>query len=327
MKTISSLILFILLIVMVQISCTREKSPGGDQCDTTEELIFHSGFEPETAGTPEDAITDITGTDLSFTDKNNWTDDLEGNPFTGMFSIQYQGGDTSQRYARISEGPVNPQNRTLLFNLSEPNVENIKGRIQANLYGNYCLREFYEEIRFYLSPEFAILLGEAGTPSFNWLTLFEFWNNANWTGEDYPFRISVNLEKPDTGIVDHLNFQAHGQIIPGDAGTTTLWEAHTTDIIVPIGIWVTAEIYVKEGDPNTGRFFFAVTREGGERQVVFDINDYTRHPDDPEPDGFTHINPMKLYTSAGLLQYMQDHGSVLRVYWDDFGLWRNKKPE
>ena len=64
----------------------------------------------------------------------------------------------------------------------------------------------------------------------------------------------------------------------------------------------------------------------GPGMVVFDITNFTHHPNDPNPDGLSHFNPMKLYTSKGLIDYVRDNGKSLQVYWDDFELWKNKKP-
>ncbi|MFT6679410.1 MAG: hypothetical protein ACJAZG_002090, partial [Granulosicoccus sp.] len=39
-----------------------------------------------------------------------------------------------------------------------------------------------------------------------------------------------------------------------------------------------------------------------------------------------HFNPMKLYTSDELLNYMIANNGILQIYWDDFKLWKNHKP-
>jgi hypothetical protein len=48
---------------------------------------------------------------------------------------------------------------------------------------------------------------------------------------------------------------------------------------------------------------------------------------DPAPNGLTGYNPMKLYTSSALVSYVKSKGKTLQIYWDDFKLWKNKRPE
>jgi len=47
---------------------------------------------------------------------------------------------------------------------------------------------------------------------------------------------------------------------------------------------------------------------------------------DTKPDGVTDFNPIKLYTSKPLIDYMRGQGKTLQIYWDDFKLWKNKQP-
>jgi hypothetical protein len=86
------------------------------------------------------------------------------------------------------------------------------------------------------------------------------------------------------------------------------------------------DYYVKEGNNETGRFYLAITPEGGKKQVVFDVKNYTHMTKDPAPNGFSGYNPMKLYTSKELVNFMKSQGKTLQVYWDDFKLWTNKQP-
>jgi hypothetical protein len=61
--------------------------------------------------------------------------------------------------------------------------------------------------------------------------------------------------------------------------------------------------------------------------VVFDLTRVTHNSSDPAPDGVTEFNPLKLYTSKQLIDYMRSEGKTLQIYWDDFKLWKNKRPE
>ena len=106
-----------------------------------------------------------------------------------------------------------------------------------------------------------------------------------------------------------------------------VWADRSSPVAVPIGTWFTMEYYLKEGDADTGRFYLAITPEGGTRQVVLDHRGFTHHTGDTAPDGLNDYNPMKLYTAGEVIQYMKDHGSPLEVYWDDLRVWKYKRPE
>ena len=313
----------LLLLSIFLLTCRQPGDPAQDcqptGCDLAEELIFQTGFEPATSGMPPKAIEAFTGTDNTLPPPNDWQA-FEQHANIGSFNIQYQGGDSSQRYARLVPDPLDTANTALVFWLKGPNVNNIKGRIQANVYENTCLPEIYQSVRLYLHPDL-VWLQEV---NFTWLTLFEYWNNANWTGEPYPFRITVNLQRTEAAS-GPLHLGVHGQTYDGSKWQT-VWEDYRSDYDLPLGQWLTIDIYLKEGNRNNGRFYLAVTPDSGTRQTLFDITHYTHHPDDPCPDGFRHFNPFKLYTSAELLAYMQSKGAVLQVYWDDFRLWRNRQP-
>ena len=53
---------------------------------------------------------------------------------------------------------------------------------------------------------------------------------------------------------------------------------------------------------------------------------FTHNSKDPGPDGVSDFNPLKLYTSKSLIDFMRKNGKTLQIYWDDFKLWKNKKP-
>jgi len=61
--------------------------------------------------------------------------------------------------------------------------------------------------------------------------------------------------------------------------------------------------------------------------VIFDLHKITHNTTDPDPDGVSDFNPLKLYTSKGLIDYMNSKGKTLQIYWDDFKLWKDKRPD
>ena len=157
--------------------------------------------------------------------------------------------------------------------------------------------------------------------SIPWLTIAEFWNNEWWVaGEQNGFRITVGVGKP-TAAESDLYFILEAE----DAGQKKVWEADKASAKVPIGQWFTLEYYFREGNKVTGRFTMVITPDGGERQVLFDVNDYTHNSYDLAPNGLSGYNPMKLYTSREVVGFMKNQGKALQIYWDDFELWINKK--
>jgi hypothetical protein len=158
-----------------------------------------------------------------------------------------------------------------------------------------------------------------------WLTLFEFWNNATWSNEKHHFRVTVNLFKDAEGPVDEIHFHAkadHQSCSFCDWKND--WEEEATNFAIPFGTWMEIELYLLEGNEDNGRFYMAVTTEGQEKIVLFDITNRTQHEKEKCPDGFTHFQPMKLYTSGDVIEYMADGNKSLELFWDDWKLYKNK---
>jgi hypothetical protein len=294
-------------------------------------IIFRSGFEPGSTGvtSPSDPglITNITGTDNSVAAPNSWTSHLNGYPKFGDLVFEYHsGGDTSSaRFAKIINDPTpgGSGNKVLQYWLGSSGGTADRGRVQGLLKNNEALTEVFYKYRMYLHPDIE-LVKQSVDPN-GWFTLAEFWNQPSWMSwTEYPFRISLNLTK-DLGAGKPFKFRVSGQTTPATGGDdeeqfVTLWE-EKNHWNVPTGVWLEAELYYKQGDANTGRFYFAVTPEGGEKRVVFDIGNWTYHPQNPSPSGLTHFHPFKLYTSRSLTNFVKDKGGALQIYWDDMEFW------
>ena len=274
--------------------------------------------------------SDITGKDLSVAAPNDWVEDFDNHPEVGAFSLQYQGGTESQRYAKIIAEPGNPQNHVLHFWLDAPNVGGSKGRIQANIYGGEKgLKEFYQSERVFLHEDFNTV--RTFPDKIHWLTIAEFWNNVTWS-QKVPnrFRITLGIGKPVATESD-LYFILDGQdcqLFPDDSQKyTTLWSETNQKVKVPIGKWFTLEYYYKEGNAENGKFYMSIQPDGGIKEVIFNLTRITHNSTDPNPDGLSDFNPIKLYTSKKLIEYMKSQGKTLQIYLDDFKLWKNKRPE
>lgn len=289
------------------------------------DLIFHSGFEGTTSLYSFTAqTTKITGIDQQVTAPNNWVTDFA--PWVGRFDFSFEGGDTTMRKVSIVPDPTNSSNKVLEYWLADANALNFtKGRIQANAADGNGMKEVYQKVRMYLSTDFNTI--KTWDQESDWLTIFEFWNNKTWDNAPDPFRVKVTIAKPSASPNTSLNFRVTAQTYnPTNDAFSTKWTSTNTSYQVPIAQWVTMEYYFKEGNTLTGRFYLAITPDGGSKQVLFDINNCTHDPTINNPDGLTDFNPMKIYTSKELMDYMKSQGKILRIYWDDFELWRDKRP-
>jgi hypothetical protein len=317
---------YVLLLAFLISACSET---GHQENLENGQLIFQSGFEPGSKVIARGSDADITGKDLSLPDHNDWERDFDENPFIGNFSLQYQGGDSSMRFARIIPEPGNPKNHVLHFWLNEPNVGGSKGRIQANIYGNNGLREIYQSVRVFLHPDFNTV--RSYPKKITWLTIAEFWNNITWSQEvPYRFRITLGLGKPvetESDLFFILDAQDCELFADGGQKYTTVWSETNEKIKVPVGKWFKLDYYYKEGDEKTGRFWLAITPDGEERKIIFDLTHITHNTTDPSPDGLGDFNPLKLYTSKDLIGFMKEQGKTLQIYWDDFRLWKDKRPE
>ncbi|GEO05362.1 hypothetical protein AAE02nite_30260 [Adhaeribacter aerolatus] len=320
----SPILFFIILLVN---GCKLD--PIVKQEPANDELIFQSGFENNSQVISRNADADIIGSDSSLPLASDWVKDLDNHPDIGNFNIQYQGGDSTMRYARIIPEPANPRNKVLHFWLHEPNVEGSKGRIQANLYNNKGAKEFYQSVRVFLPNDFNTV--RTFPKQIHWLTIAEFWNNITWSQQvPYGFRITLGLGKPtaeESNLYFILDAQDCELFADGKQKYTTIWAETNKTIKVPIGKWFIMDYYYKEGNHQSGRFYLAITPEGEKRKIIFDLNKITHNSQDPNPDGVTDFNPLKLYTSKELIAHMKSQGKTLQIYWDDFKLWKNKKPD
>ena len=300
-----------------------------------EELLFTNGFEgnphiihnarrPGATITTGYPIDDIEGVDKTAGSKSDWVADLDGNPAAGRFFFEYTGGDSTQRNVNIIPEPGNEKNHVLQFWLADSwhaSEGQEKARVQASLYNiKTGFKEFHQSVRVFLNNGFALLKNYPR--SISWCTISEFWNNEWWVkDEKYGFRVTLGIGKPVATPSD-LYFILEAE----NAGQKLVWRADptTSNIAVPIGKWFTMEYIFKEGNAGTGRFLLAITPDGGKRQVVYDVHNFTHNTEDPNPNGLTGYNPMKLYTSKEVIGFIKAQGQTLQIYWDDWKLWRMK---
>ncbi len=299
--------------------------------NTSPQLLFQTGFEGTTHVirnavrkgakiTSGYAIDDIEGVDKKAGAKSDWVKDLDQNADAGEFLIEYTGGDSAQRTVNIIPEPGNEKNHVMQFWLADSwhaSEGQQKARIQADVYGiKKGFKEFKQSVRMFLPTSFGLLKNYPAKIS--WLTISEFWNNEWWVkGEKYGFRVTLGIGKPAAAASD-LYFLLNAE----DSGQVRVWDATDDKVKVPVGKWFTMDYYYKEGDKSTGRFYMTITPDGEQKQVVFDVTNFTHNTKDPAPNGVTGFSPMKLYTSKEVIGFIKDQGKTLQIYWDDFKLWR-----
>jgi len=275
-----------------------------------EELLFNTGFAGTAVERRSDVSDRLTGADPAFASLSTW-EGLSAHPAIGSFWINYEAGTAAQRYAMIADDPdpAVDGNPVLMFKIISPHIvegDHQKGRVNAYLEDLADMGYLSQSVRLFLHPDMAAL--KDWTARVDWLTLFEFWST------DY-FRITVSLYKP-AGPADRLRFRV---------SCTTRWAlgtwkeewSETAEYAVPFGRWMTIELAARAGDAATGTFSMAVTDADAGRQVLFDLARVTG-----TPEGYTGFNPMKLYTSDTLIEYMSASNKALEVYWDDWRLSR-----
>jgi len=242
--------------------------------------------------------------------------------------IQYEGGSLSDRFAKIVPDPEQAGNQVLQFWLKNAEVAGYKkgskkGRVQVNI---PKLREkaFVARYRMYLHPD--IKHYKTYPERSGWFTISELWMGENWTNEyRYPFRISLGIAK-ERGVNKPLGFHvsATTDVKPGKSEKWEKnWSKVNKDFKVPLGEWIDIELGYRQGDAQTGRFYFTVKREKDtEATTIFDVTDWTYSPRAKKPIPLTTFQPLKIYTSEAIVSHIRKNGGVAQIYFDDFEIWR-----
>lgn len=279
---------------------------------------FKTGYEPgEAAGRPTEAITWMTFENTS----------THEDPVPWAMSVFYESpGDVNDRHAQLVDDPAVPGNTVLHYWLKNAVIpsgyqSHTKGRIQTGFPSHLSdAVEVYGSQRMFLHEDMNLLHSYPPDGDRWWLGIIlqELWCGAAWEGHPNPSRINLSMYAQGGQMRLHLRCET----MP-DMGV--LWQRFNPQYALPVGEWVTVEIGFKMGNAETGRVVVMVTPEStGQREVVFDVTDWTYDPAADEPDGtgpvpLTHWNPQKLYSSDNIIHHIRDSGGVAQVYWDDFG--------
>jgi hypothetical protein len=270
--------LLLIIILFIVVAGCRKRSINYDcDCSSAEELIFQTDFEGTQIIERSSNIDEFSSNDA--TTLGNW-ENFKNHENVGDIWINYEDGDDSQRIASIEPDSEDTSNSVLCFTIIEPHIkegDHMKGRVNTVMSGNKCFKEIFQTISVKLHNDMASI--ETWDETFDWLTLFEFWNNSALHNESKRFRISVGLVKSEAISGGKLYFH-----VSATEWKTTHWECiwkeTNENIPVVFGEWQQIELYLKEGDENEGRFYMALVSDTDERQVIFDITGYTQHPKD-----------------------------------------------
>jgi hypothetical protein len=290
-------------------------------------LIFQTGFEEGQRIIPFGATDSrLVGRDDSLKSLSDIAE-REQSLSTGQFYFNYTGGDSTKRFAKIVADPSGLPNKVLHYQISSPFAAETgaeKARVQYEFYSlKNGLKSFQQSVRIFIPTHVNLLRSYPN--KIDWLTIMEFWNNITWS-QTVPnrFRVTLGIGKP-TATESDLSFILDGQdcelFSDGKQTYTTLWAEKNDKVKVPIGQWFTLTYSYKEGNDKTGNFQMEI-EINGVKQVVFDVKNYTHNSKDAYPDGVTHFNPMKLYTSKEVVNYLKSKGKTLDIYWDDLKIWR-----
>ncbi len=240
------------------------------------------------------------------------------NKKSGRIYINYETFDTISAIAQVEDAPMISGKKAMHFKINSPNVEKkgekAKSRVQLDMVKKTGMKSFVSEVSVFF-PKTMNKLSSYPYP-ITWLTLQEYWN-APPNDKGTTFRISLGLWKSKTGKL-HFGFKAQdyidGEFIEVERGD----EEH---LEVPIGRWFRLRTEIKEGDKNTGSLKVSMV-DGKQKRVLYKRKMQTmatafcekKHPQ----QGFTLTQPIKLYTSAHLTDWMRDRGYAIEAYFTDW---------
>lgn len=294
------------------------------QCSNGNQVTFKSNFDSKVSVVGDELFASLDYLEDRRSCSEGWREVIDPSFKFGYARIQYQGGDIEKRWARIVSQSSQEESNALHFGLKTPYADKknqeLKGRVQMVLSNNQGIHNVNVNVGMKLSQDFSVLYSYHSKN--RWLTISEWWNNGGWSGDSYPFRITVDLVKPEEGIIaTALHFSIRAEVLDTELNKfVKVWHQTNEEFNVPIGRWVELDYNFVEGDAETGRFVMFATPENGKKVTIFSVGNYTHHPDDPSPDGLQDINPIKLYTSGKIIEHFTQNNKVLSVFWDNLNI-------
>ena len=327
--------------------CAKEiyaQCSGTDPWWYTPATLIQSGFEANTQGsngtTKVDDLDSFHGQDLSVDPPNDWDALLEdvrifaGESETEFVGIGYEawknpsppGADSAS--ATIITDPTDGGNKVVQFAVwrveevgAYSGAEDGPGRVEFDIYDAPWIPQVWLTYRIRLNPDLVAYTDYPGTYTF--FQIHEFGTGSLSRDDTYTFRVSVAMQKVDSGTDKPITFYINGEKYIDPSGPyVSVWIVAYTSYNIPFGTWLSAEVGWSLGDDTSGRFYYAVTPAGGSKEVICDVTNWTYNPDIPGGEplyALDNWNPMKLYYGHALADWFESQGvDTVKVYYDDF---------
>jgi hypothetical protein len=295
----------------------------------TPELLFKSGFDSSTKITYTGLYPpwNISGTDASTS--NNWVTTIYAidNVEKTYGNVENPWGTYS--LAEIVADPENANNKVLHFIAydmpwkgSYYNSARISWSLIYKSTGT-LFTEGYTKYRMRFSAGFGALANVSN--AIDWLIISEiFEHNSALTPNDETYSLNLSIHK-DWGNGQKIYWSVGSRYKDANYNwvydyTTghgpSAWSATNKTVSVPIETWFTLEMYFKKGDATHGRYYVAITPDGGSKQCLFDITGYTYSTLD-SVNTVTDWSMLKLYTDMAHAMA----STPLGIWYDDFEYW------
>jgi hypothetical protein len=187
---------------------------------------------------------------------------------------------------------------------------------------------YHTSHRVWFSPDISDLSSYpgniSGLGSSDWVTLFEIWNGVIPELGSEPggsCRWSFGLNKA-AGAGQPLRFEILSDYMTDANMYQELWPKQVnTTATVPLGQWVTLDMYMRRGEGSAGHLKITITPDGGSPEVLFDIQNHTVYPGYAATP-LLRWQPFKLYASDPVLDFLPpDKGFY--AYYNDFAWYVN----
>ncbi|MEM1442520.1 MAG: hypothetical protein AAGF67_09270, partial [Verrucomicrobiota bacterium] len=282
---------------------------------TAQELIIQSGFEsgtaPETSLTRSGAQGDIHGFDPNLVPPNDW-DAVENSPRFENIFLNFIGLPTDN-YAEIVDDPAGKENKVLKFTSERDTsamAQTSRCQLELKMNPGHSMPALFSRTRIYIDPAVDLTLGEDSITN-KWIMFSEMRDNFRIALYWYP-----HPSKPDDYI-----WAMEGSDYSKAAGYTNEWPTQRNlTAPTPVGEWFSLETYYQRGPVGVGRIYVAIIREGEPKQVVFDFSNQ-RVQNSTNPKDFSRWQGLKMYTSKEALNFLNNRGTPMTVYFDDFEFW------
>jgi hypothetical protein len=250
---------------------------------------------------------------------NGW-DALKSHQYVENYVINNVGG-TAYAYQQIKADPVNA-NRKAMYAAILDDDPNMSGTTRAQMSLRFKdgvnLSVYHTSHRIYLNPDIAYMTNYSS--SIGWFELFEIWNKHvdAWDGDvagSARWSLYVNKE---SGAGQPLFWVMKSEYMqPASIAYQNIWKYSNKTVPLPLGKWVTLDMYMKRGEGSNGRLILKMTPDGGPTQVLFDITNTTIYPGHPEIQ-LKSWQPFKLYLDDKYLDWMRSNNKVIGAYYNDF---------